>query len=701
MKVGRAIVTEMVEAVTTPGATKSRHRTGPTGARDAAEGRISKGRAIGLACAVFFACTVFTLLSLSASANYGRLTHDIVWDDVSYFNQGYRLYLALRDGGLAGFLNDYATHPPRSAFGAIAAAGGFLIFGVNDWAPYVMNWIVVAVFLGFAAYLVRRESMWLIGAAMIFLLSTPMAMIAVVDFKPDLLNALCITMASIFLLEERSECRENRRFAIAGAVFGAAILAKATTFPFTMLMAGLAFVSAVGVRAISRAHWFNLRHGIRLGLVFGLAFLLVAGLHLAVAGPHIVEYIRTNSFGEHRDVWAVAGGFLFQIGYYFSGPGSAAMGAHKWFAVAVGIGSLAVVFWRGDSGSKWSAIVVLGLGLFAYAFFSANAMKNGHLGFTAQTFLFIGSVFFLVQAKHSLGPIQARRFEVLMSAVMASSVLFFDPGRSVDAKFWFWDGDGPERREVNQRILDALFEEVPREAGCRTVYIATTGLLNHDTLQWLTNKSGRCFEFVGTDANAGVAEALDQALHKDYTIVAETGTEGQYEWFPSNQIGSKIGDALAADERFRFVAAVLARNGKEFSVFRSIENAPEHPFFGWRHSQNLLSFENPNFLYGMTEQPEVEFTTMNADPVLLDAVVVTRVSGDQVVTVLLNGVEVAEAVLSKDNPRHQFSLPLHPQAGANTLAFHCSNTEPYPSKDGKRWSVVFPRLRIMPDSARN
>src|SRR5262249_35690395 len=126
----------------------------------------------------------FTLAILHWSARHGRLAQDITADDSAYFVDGLRRVEALYHGGPTALYRNFLRSPPHSPYSSLMAFSGFLIFGVHDWVPYLMNAILIFGLLIFVDYLARDLHRAARIALLLIALSVPLALSAVHEFRP-------------------------------------------------------------------------------------------------------------------------------------------------------------------------------------------------------------------------------------------------------------------------------------------------------------------------------------------------------------------------------------------------------------------------------------------------------------------------------------------------------------------------------------
>ena len=253
----------------------------------------------GVVAAAIFAAAIH----LELSTLYGRLAHDLHYDDVVYaLDAALRLDL-LRASGIGATISSFATIPPHSPWMTLQAMAAFVAAGERDAALYASNASVLAAgSLAIALVVLRGRPVAVVALGIAALLSSPLAYAIVGDFRPDLLLGLLTALLAWTLLSPPAPGRR----VCAGVLLGACLLVKPTFFAHTI---AIALVSAAAGLMASR-----LRTTPPFGSAWPAKDLLVAAAigaaialpYFAFAGPSIASYFWANTFGQNRDVWNYA-----------------------------------------------------------------------------------------------------------------------------------------------------------------------------------------------------------------------------------------------------------------------------------------------------------------------------------------------------------------------------------------------------------
>ena len=89
----------------------------------------------------------YTANVIQWSLRFGRLAMDPVFDDVGYLTDGLQRLNILDQAGFHAFCRSFVQAPPHSPWSTLLATSAFSVFGVHDWAPYLLNGLLVFIFL--------------------------------------------------------------------------------------------------------------------------------------------------------------------------------------------------------------------------------------------------------------------------------------------------------------------------------------------------------------------------------------------------------------------------------------------------------------------------------------------------------------------------------------------------------------------------
>ena len=144
---------------------------------------------------VLLVSCAFVRWSLSESFAHGRLASEPNYDDVTYLYGGARILQSIRTGDIIKPL----TSKMHSPFSVLLAATSFAVWGMQDWAPYASNVVIVLCYLLLLCYFLRALPIGLQLGLLLIFLSLPFATMAVVEFRPDIMWATLVGFATVYL----------------------------------------------------------------------------------------------------------------------------------------------------------------------------------------------------------------------------------------------------------------------------------------------------------------------------------------------------------------------------------------------------------------------------------------------------------------------------------------------------------------------
>lgn len=247
-----------------------------------------------------------SLAYLQISALGGRLAADLTYDDVVYANDAARRLLSVADSGLFALLRGLVEAPPHSPYSTLLAVAAFAVGGLNEFAMYAANALILVAIAAFATHELRHARNVLIVLGVCILLLSPIAYQAIHDFRPDI--ALGFATASMVwwfiggLVEG-----DSRQFRRAGYALGACLLIKPSFFVHTLAIVLFLLLLAViaGLlekRRIAMIAPLDMR---TLGCFVGVGILISAPYYIA-NGSQILKYFWDNTRGEESAIWSFA-----------------------------------------------------------------------------------------------------------------------------------------------------------------------------------------------------------------------------------------------------------------------------------------------------------------------------------------------------------------------------------------------------------
>ena len=192
-------------------------------------------RRVSTVLIVVTAALLLAAAAMSRSFYDGRMASPVTHNDVNYFLIGIRHVVMLREHGILAVINDFVhgvEHAPIASYQAMLA---YLIFGINDLAPYASNLVYVLIFLGVAAYLMRDCPVVILVAGMATVIAMPLTSSTLTEFAPELVCSLFTAIGALLMLRlPLIGAPLGARFR-AGVCFCLGFLAHPSAFAFTLI----------------------------------------------------------------------------------------------------------------------------------------------------------------------------------------------------------------------------------------------------------------------------------------------------------------------------------------------------------------------------------------------------------------------------------------------------------------------------------
>lgn len=643
----------------------------------------------------------FTAALIHYSARLGRLVLYPQFDDVGYFYDAAQRTQVLYDHGPTAALVSWQRDPPHSPWSTSLASLSFLVFGMQDWAPYAGNAILIAILLLLVDHLLRGLRLWQKLLAFAFVLSVPLCSMTVTEFRPDAAAAI-FTIAGAVLALDRPLLTASLRWRIlVGACFGLAILAKPPTFPATiaMFLLTLALAGVLAISIVRTVRWRRL-------VPVVVAAVLVPLPHFLVSGRSILGYIHRTLYGEERERWVSTLSMLRRTTVYLFGDesGRIMLGRHVPFLLAlVVLGSLAVIAGRRRISSRrtlagGAILVVL---LAAWAIATANHVVSLWFGVVFQFALLITSVVairLLVMPR----PWQPVRSVFLIVATIAGLVTVQFPPAVGDVT--------SPREEARRRLVRGIYDAIVRSDPFPNsrIFVMGVGDVNATVLnfravqelrQRLSNprepgpswKPGLYFYTAKVEDGADISKRAAQWDQADYIIISERGTTLTEPSIPEYRILDDCIKILKARidmheaGYFRF-----SQTGKGFYIFQ------RQPFVGFEVTSGLGPHEGPNpegndpqVRWGLG--PETILRVNIEKPSTLTLSLRNHEHADQVLEILADGRSIHVQAVSRSP--HYSNLSIDLPAGTREVQFRYAKCQDNPVMPR---AILFRRITIEP-----
>ncbi len=668
---------------------------------------------------------MFVLGCVQWSLAHGRLSQDPTFDDSFYLWEGGHVLNTFFRSGAGAFLHELVQHPPHSPFSTLGAALAFAVFGLRDWAPYVLiNGGVLLAFLACIAYLARALSLRWRLLAMGLALTLPLAVVAVHDYRPDFANAL-LTAGGVYLVLETAggagdDRARVRRWAGAGVAFGLALVTKPSFFLHTLFIEGASLGFFAGLLAVF-ARPFSpgaiLRQGARaLGWVV-VPSLLVAAPYYIVNAHETYQYFVDRSVGKHGGIWTVPGGIGGLVWYNTFGLAGTTMFGGAFYVVALlALGALAALAWRRRWHELALAACLAAVGALSIAVMVAGKLPNPFFPLTCYLLLVFAAWRAIFTALADFLPTagDARRWPaVALGAVLllagAVDVSLLRLGR-------IWIHDNPSVRSLvghgnsyNERILRDMEHEMGFGAVRATTplptFITAGGFINATTLRWLAQRDNLPFEVFEHELSS-VPEEFAQGLRQAAFVIApQAQTSGVFLELPSWTLQPQVARMIAAEVaagRLRLLRSYPTQDGGAYQLFISDAKTAEwtaafSPVETW---DGFLNWEGP---YPESHLGRVRWETGQHSRLTFPAdapghaLLRFSVRADQPVraTVSVNGTAAATVDLPGGTGFHDYRVPVETTINPTEVTFDLEQP-PLASPDGTGRALLFRQLELIP-----
>lgn len=516
---------------------------------------------------------LFTVIQIQHSLHQGQLSLPPTYDDVVYFNDGLRRLDIFYNNGFVELFLDYANRPPHSFTSSFFAFTSYLLFGVKDWAPVFMNFILVFASLVFLDYLARGFALkWKIFIASVSLTWLIMGH-AVIEFRPDIFCGL-ITAITIILISEQYwlEISDYRK-KIIGALFGLALIIKPTIFPVTIVLVLFAIIMNILTEKFVFKKEFKIKDLILKSKNFIIYCLIVAIPYYLFELKDALNYIYQNQFVNLKKVWGMHSlPFFERICFYLVGQGGRMMVKNWFYLWLVLIIISALILFYKKHYKKFIRLIPLVSTIFvAYAIVTISDHKSAFLGVIVACFIFFTGMNMLIFILREIININDR-FKKNSLILLMLVVFLILPTRMFE---WPAKNDlhapNPDtmiERDYYNNLLVKIFNDIKNDSDSNKkilekksknkekIYSSSLAhWLHQDSLFYYQMKILKEERFlINNGALSDDVEKKKKSIKgSDYILTFSTPSKDTPDWMPSVRVEKKIIEFLNNSDDFKLI----------------------------------------------------------------------------------------------------------------------------------------------------
>lgn len=507
------------------------------------------------------AALLTSLFYIHLSEMFGRLQHDITFDDIGYVNDASDRISLLISNGAAAFWSSFISNPPHSPFSTVLAVAALAFGGYTDVVFYAANTIVLVTVV---AFLLREfknaESSaitWIVAA----FLCTPLAYSTIENFRPDFAVGLS-TAAMVWWFALGLFRRDAASYKLAGIAFAATLLIKPTFFAHTLAIAIGLVVLYLIVRLwckFGASVWQPLdAKPITYFIAIGL---LVAAPYYCVAGHQIFDYFWTNTRGDNAHLWSFSASMPISqvVSEYLFSFYQRAIGFHLYLSVAF-IAAGAIYFLRTKKYADLMILITLtGFAVASFAMLVIGRHKNDFFFTSFQVLFLLAGLKCFAALYSATQPVNRRILLVVSWAVLLVVVQRNHSVAHVDLT-----SENRVDQSWNSRIVKAISSTLqknqtgtPADFRPVKVFVTVAGPVNSHSVKWLATKQGIATEAVDLYFSNNVPDYLAIANQSAFVVVPNQLLADYDRSFPgaSAIVQGALAKMLATSPKFRQLPA--------------------------------------------------------------------------------------------------------------------------------------------------
>lgn len=520
---------------------------------------MSKQKKIAL-CVIGFACLFHVLAVMGYLQRSGRLAIVPIYDDVVYLIDGLRRLEVLERSGLTGFIGSFFSLPAHSPFNTLSATFGLLLSGGAVWGAYLLNAGWVFVIVGLALLVLRNAGNGGQLGIVLAILATPIFGSVVAEFRPDPVWGLLLGFSLALTASVDVTLLRTSRLLGLGLLFGAAVLAKPTAAPATVVVLGAGFVAQMALTLILQRRW-SARLFVRALLIVTAGAVLFIAPYAITNGLEILSYIRTVMRAD-ISVWGVQASLSEHITFYLNkGAGTSMLGWVWYWMVPIYAFSVFVLIRARDKRALCGLAGMTAAAVAAYCIVTASQMKTMLIGsilygtILAIAVWCLGHIVIHVPVRRKLLPVFGALIFATQWVPRAGMIQLADPAMATTDK---------ASRAVFPEVLHAFVS-----TNAKTALVTVPGPVYAGTLDFLARQQGVARNFIWADTWNSWDMFLKGVAASDVIILSEPGMQGQALGFnfPGVKFQAPLLKLLQGDAAFSGQPAYTDEQGRSVWVF--------------------------------------------------------------------------------------------------------------------------------------
>ena len=493
---------------------------------------------------------------------------DPVWDDVVYLVDGQKRLTILDRDGLGRFIFNMWHNPPHSPWSTTLALLGFLIFGLNAWAPYVMNFMLILAFLLIGNSFISDQN----SRNRLFILSTilvlPLTLRAVHDFRPDIALGLgtaffCLSALRVSIFPTKDENRITP-CVLLGVLGGVTLLIKPSFLLHSVALFCLSIGLAELLSLVTRASNQPLRARAMEWLYFVLSLLAVCGPYYVRSLRTIVGYItQSTGSGRYASIWKAPGGWRGALERTLREDTGWMVGPSIYlFDVVIVIGIIWFITQK-----DWRGLAFIFAGLICAAASIAvvvySQIASPFFGLTWQIIVALLAIYCAGRLSASF------RFAPAAFFVSVIWMLFLNGPGNIG---WSRVEDMLNGKSMNQAVIDRIKAAVPQPIGSKKpaliVYVGFIGAVNSGSQEWIGRAERLMLIFPGLDFVGGLDEQYAAARKADVVELAAPESRWLNRGMPTSELQQSLLEKMRETLDFVELAPVAGKEGRVYIFVR-------------------------------------------------------------------------------------------------------------------------------------